>query len=137
MGGFDGLNNIELTSGISIKNLGKMKLEDYREFVSTVDVAVSLMMAPHPNYPTLEFASSGAAVVTTRYDIKQDLSNYSKNIIMADISPESISGAINKAASLSIKERISNSSASNIPTSWVEAMEEPLDNILTKLGISI
>ncbi len=133
MAGQDKIPDIELSSGVIVKNLGKMELGAYREFVSTVDIAISLMMAPHPNYPTLEFASSGAAVVTTRYDVKQDLSNYSKNIVMADITPESISGAIRTAAAMDRETRLKNAKASHIPQNWEATLSKPLDAIIKKL----
>lgn len=97
MAGEDTLPDIKLTSGAVIRNKGKMKMEDYVNFSKTIDIAVSPMMAPHPNYPTLEFSSIGTQVVTTRYSNKQSLANYSDNIIMCDTDTESMAGAIRKA----------------------------------------
>jgi hypothetical protein len=133
MAGQDHLPDVELSSGVVVKNLGKMSLEDYKRLVQTVDVAISLMMAPHPNYPTLEFASAGAAVVTTRYDVKQDLSNYSKNIVIADISAESISGAIRVAAEMKYADRLKNASESQIPDSWHRTLSSSLDKTLKSI----
>jgi hypothetical protein len=135
MAGQDQLPDMELSSRVTVKNLGKMDFEDYKKFVRTVDVAVSPMMAPHPNYPTLEFASAGAAVVTTRYDVKQDLSRYSDNIVMSDITIESMSGAIRKAAGISRAERLKNADASvaTISNDWEKAFDKPLDAVIKKL----
>jgi len=82
MAGQNNLPDIVLSSGAVIKNKGKMSMEDYIEFSKTVDLAISPMMAPHPNYPTLEFASIGSMVVTTKYANKESLDKYSKNIII-------------------------------------------------------
>ncbi len=133
MAGQDNVPDLELSSGVVVKNLGKMDFAEYQAFVGTVDVAVSLMMAPHPNYPTLEFASTGAAIVTTRYDIKQDLSQYSKNIFMADITPESIAGGIRAAASLDAETRAANAAASHVPSDWNKTLDKPLEATIKKI----
>lgn len=133
MAGQDMVPDVRLSAGVTIKNLGKMSMKDYVDFSRTIDVAVSLMMAPHPNYPTLEFASLGAAVVTTKYANKQDLSNYSKNIIAADISEESIAGAINLAARKTNAEREKNTKAARIAKDWHEALDGPIAAVLDKL----
>jgi hypothetical protein len=127
--GQDNLPDIKLGSGMVIKNLGKMPMEEYVRFSKTVDVAVSPMMAPHPNYPTLEFASIGAAVVTTRYANKHQLDNYSKNIVMSDIGVESLAGAIKVAADISHKDREKNLTENNIPHSWADSLDDVLERI--------
>jgi hypothetical protein len=133
MAGQDKIPDIKLSTGIAIHNLGKLSMEEYTEFMRTVDVAVSPMMAPHPNYPTLEFASVGAAVVTTKYKTKQDLSNYSKNILMADLSAKSIADTIVAASKLSYENRIANARTANILSSWDGNLAEVLATIAKKL----
>lgn len=133
MAGQDGVPDVELSSGVKVKNLGKMSVDDYIEFSKTIDVAVSLMMAPHPNYPTLEFSSIGTAVVTTKYSNKTDLSNYSKNIITSDIGIESIAGAIKKASELSYEDRVHNIKSNSIPTSWQESLDEVLGKVIKSI----
>jgi hypothetical protein len=125
MAGQNNLPDIKLSSGIVIKNLGKMKMQEYINFSKSVDIALSPMMAPHPNYPTLEFASIGAQVVTTRYANKTDLTRYSDSITMADTSANSIAGALNIAA-----KQINKKTVSNILTSWDIALDETISTIL-------
>lgn len=135
MAGDDDLPDIKLTSGPTIRNKGKMAMEEYLDFCATVDLAISPMMAPHPNYPTLELSSIGAQVVTTRYANKTDLSNYSPNIVMCDIDVESMAGAINQAA-LNItslghrKKAVKNSS---LPLTWHESLDAVLKRIEQEL----
>ena len=129
MAGQDNLPDIQLSAGVTIKNLGKMSMSEYIEFCKTVDVAISPMMAPHPNYPTLEFASTGAMVVTTRYANKQNLDRYSKNIIMADTSLDSLAGAINIAVNTDKKTRQKNLTGSNISSSWHTSLNTTLGEI--------
>jgi GT2 family glycosyltransferase len=117
--GQNDLPNIKLKSGHTIKNLGKMDLADYYKFAESVDVAVSPMLAPHPNYPTLELASLGAGVVTTKYETKHNLSRYASNIILADPTIDSMADAI-------IKARFIKPSTSKIGTGWNKNLADPL-----------
>lgn len=125
MAGQDNLPNLKLTSGVAVKNLGKMDMKDYIEFSKTIDIAVSPMMAPHPNYPTLEFASIGSMVVTTKYANKVDLSGYSPNIVMADIDAESMAGAINHAAK-QLEKAGREKQACSLPADWHQSLDKPL-----------
>lgn len=133
MAGQDSIPDINLPARLKVKNLGKMSMQDYVDFSKTIDIAISPMMAPHPNYPTLEFASIGSAVVTTKYDNKQDLSRYSKNIFVSDTSVKSIAGAINLAAKTTYEDRLANLEKNNIPASWNESLDETISKILKNL----
>jgi glycosyltransferase involved in cell wall biosynthesis len=130
MAGQDNLPDVALPSGVKVRNLGKMSMEDYIAFSKSVDIAVSPMMAPHPNYPTLEFASIGTAVVTTQYENKKDLSNYSKNIFTVKNSVEEIAKAIVKAAKMSHKQRVENAKNGSISTSWQESIDDAVAGVL-------
>jgi hypothetical protein len=131
MAGQDNLPDIVIAPDLKIKNLGKMSVEAYISFSKSVDVAVSLMMAPHPNYPTLEFASIGSAVVTTKYESKNDLSVYSRNIFMAEINLDSLMGNILEASNLSFETRIDNLKYNNIRGDWNVALDNLIKNIST------
>ncbi len=133
MAGQDNIPDIKLTSGGVIENLGKMSMDEYTELLKTIDVAVSPMMAPHPNYPTLEFASMGAAVVTTKYETKQSLERYSKNIIMSDLNPQSLKAAIVEAANLSYEERMSRLKDNHIADNW----DKQFEVVLAKLDETV
>lgn len=133
MAGQDKVPNITLSSGLIIENLGKMSLDEYYDFIRTVDVAVSPMMAPHPNYPTLELSSIGAAVVTTKYEYKNDLSRYSKNIIMSELTVGDIADAVVQAASMPYQTRIANAEASTIPTDWNSSLDPMLLTVILRL----
>ncbi len=134
LAGQDKIPTITLSSGMKITNLGKMSVKDYYKFARSVDLTISPMMAPHPNYPTLELASIGSAVVTTKYENKQDLSKYSDNIFMADLSLESIIEATLKASKLSHKQRLENAKASHILDSWNDALDKPIEVLLKKFS---
>ena len=129
MAGQNNLPDISLSSGVKIKNLGKMNMKEYIDFSKSIDVALSPMMAPHPNYPTLEFASIGTSVITTKYANKKSLSNYSENIYMSETNAESIANAIKLAASKSYTDKIRSLDNNSILGDW----DTSLDNIIDKL----
>lgn len=131
MAGQDSLPNIKLSSGAVITNKGKMKMSDYIAFSKTIDLAVSPMMAPHPNYPTLEFSSIGTQVVTTRYANKKDLSNYSPAITMCDIDTESMAGAIRVAAEAVTSQ--TDSKTTTLPKSWEDSLDDVVAKVLANL----
>lgn len=133
MAGQDKVPDIVLSTGITVQNAGKLSMEEYCEFMRTVDVAISPMMAPHPNYPTLEFASVGAAVVTTKYEAKQSLNTYSKNILLADVDINSIAAKIVEASNMPFVTRIRNLDTNSIGDSWHDCLKDPLMKIVTQL----
>jgi hypothetical protein len=128
MAGQDNINNIQLESGIVAKNLGKMDIDEYYQFARTIDVAISLMMAPHPSYPPLEFSSIGAGVVTSAYETKQDLSKYSKNIFVSK-NYNDLSDLIIKASKLSYEDRIKNTQSSIIGADWKKSLKDVIEKV--------
>ena len=48
--------DIELPNGLVLHSLGKIAWNDYPRFVASVDLALSLMLSPHPSHPPLELA---------------------------------------------------------------------------------
>lgn len=125
--------NIELSNGLKIKNKGKMPLEEYYKFVQTIDVAISPMLAPHPNYPTLEFSSIGATVVTTKWETKQNLDNYSKNIFMCEPTIEDMANKIIDAITKPIDEVSKDAKNNNLNTDWNISLKTPIKEIVKKL----
>ncbi|QEZ47542.1 glycosyltransferase family 4 protein [Cupriavidus oxalaticus] len=121
--------NIQLESGVVIRNLGKLSLDEYDEVKLKADVALSLMMAPHPSYPPLELALAGAAVVTSRYGPKQDLTRYSENILCVAPNLESMIDAIVHAAQMTEAERVRNAARTVLPVDWQSAFAQCLDQL--------
>lgn len=130
MAGQDGVANILIDGGITVQNLGKMSHADYYEFAKTVDVALSLMMAPHPSYPPLELSSIGAAVVTTQYETKTDLTRYNKNLLCCPITPSDLRSGMLKASKMTYETRIKNAKSSTLHADWGKS----LDSIIKKLS---
>lgn len=97
----------------------------YGEFIRSVDVGMCLMATPHPSYPPLDLAASGAVVVTNRFGLKQNLSRYSENIILADADVDSLVVALGAAAQLAENEsmRKSRFHRNGLTRSWSENLE--------------
>lgn len=130
--GASDIPNIKLKSGHTITNLGKMEIEEYYEFTQSVDIALSPMLAPHPNYPTLELASVGAIVVTTKYKTKTNLDNYSSNILLCEPTIEDMAKKLIDASNVlsgNKKSELDN----NIMSNWTKNLEEPLNRVIEKL----
>lgn len=131
--GDDSAPNIEIMPGVVAKNMGKMSISDYASLAGTIDIAISLMLAPHPSYPPLELACSGAAVVTNSYGIKKDLSFYSKNLFVADLNQKSLLETLKKARDLSKESRYLNAERSTLAKNWSEALDGPVAKLLKQV----
>ena len=105
-----------------------MSWSEYADFAGTVDLALSLMYTPHPSYPPLDMAASGAVVVTNRFGNKMDLSGYSENIICSELHVEALVDAIRAGVTLSQSpSRLSNFERNGLQHSWDEALGPTLD----------
>lgn len=131
MAGSNDVPQLQLSCGLIVEHLGKMSLEDYRMILHTVDVAVSPMLSPHPNYPTLEFARAGARVVTTSWRTKTDLSRYGGKIDVVPATVEDLALAIERACrdcSPTVDDGVNDF---RLGTSWTEALQ-PASNELAR-----
>ena len=70
---------------------------DYVKLVRRMDVGLCLMDTPHPSYPPLDLAASGAVVVTNQHGSKTSLASYSNLIICDDSSIEGLKRGIAEA----------------------------------------
>lgn len=77
----------------------KMPLEAYERFMSSIDVGVSLMLAPHPSVVPFEFAATGAVVVTNTYENRseRDLQGICPNIVPCRPTLEGVETALRTA----------------------------------------
>jgi hypothetical protein len=116
---------LALACGCEPVLLGTMAWDEYATFLRTVDLGVYLMATPHPSYPPLDLAASGGVVLTNRFGSKTDLSDYSENIILADLDVESLLEGLRQALALTqdSERRERNYAASGLGRSWGEAFE--------------
>lgn len=78
-----GVPPIDFGEGVRVQRLEHLDWSAYASLCGSVDLALSLMYTPHPSYPPLDLAASGAVVVTNSFGNKQDLSAYSPLILCA------------------------------------------------------
>ncbi len=98
---------------------------DYAALAGTMDVALSLMYTPHPSYPPLDLAASGAVVVSNRHGPKTDLSSYCGNILLADLTVPSMLQALRDAMALALDEpeRQRRWEARGLQQDWTQALD--------------
>jgi hypothetical protein len=99
---------------------------EYLDFLSSIDIGMSLMATPHPSYSPLDLASAGAIVITNKHGKKENLDEYSKNIICCDPTEEDLLQGIEKALRLiNMPEQVaSNFAGSSMVSSWQECLFE-------------
>ena len=85
--------------GTPARCISGLNWKDYAELIGGVDLALSLMYTPHPSYPPLDLAASGAVVVTNRFGNKTDLSASCGNIITADLTVPAMLEALREGIS--------------------------------------
>lgn len=125
---------IIFNNGYQAKDLGLMSWEKYGEFLSTVDLAVSLMYTPHPSYPPYDVACSGGVVLTNQCLNKLDFPEC-KNILMADLDKDEFVTKMKDAIKLAtdMKQRKKNYEESAIPRDWVKTLGGVMDFMQEKL----
>jgi hypothetical protein len=102
---------------------------DYAALIRRADVGLSLISSPHPSYPPLDLAASGAVAVTNRFGLKQSLEQYSANIICAEPSTQALTEAISRAVELAAddEQRRRNRSSDGLSRDWHSSLAPVLD----------
>jgi hypothetical protein len=123
--------NVTFGDGYLPQRCEGLDWEAYADLVGTVDLGLCLMYTPHPSYPPLDLAASGAVVVTNKFDNKQDLSNYSRNIICAELNTTASLDALRAGVALAEDKetRARNFAANGLSTDWAESFEPILQTL--------
>lgn len=103
---------------------------DYAALAGRVDVALSLMYTPHPSYPPLDLAASGAVVVTNRFGNKTSLSHYCGNILTADLTVPALLQALREAIALADDdaERQRRFEQRGLQTDWAQSLASVVEH---------
>ncbi|MBN3763252.1 hypothetical protein [Burkholderia sp. Ac-20365] len=104
---------------------------EYADLAGTIDVGLSLMSTPHPSYPPLDLAASGAVVVTNRFGNKTDLSEYSSNLICADLDRDALVEGLRLAVALSSNTQLreQNYRSNRLVDDWQQAFSGVIKNL--------
>ena len=115
---------------------GPMAWSEYAAFVRRMEVGLCLMYTPHPSYPPLDLAASGAVVVTNRFGRKRDLACYSANILCVDADVPSLVAALRDAVALAANPaaRDANLARSGLQRDWSISMAPALDRLIAWAG---
>ncbi len=120
-----------LPRGVRPRVVNYLPWPEYAELVRRIDVGLSLMYTPHPSYPPLDLAASGAVVVTNRFGSKVDLSCYSPNILCVEPSIDALVAGLRRAVALA-EDRATcaaNATQFGLPRDWVTALAPVLDHV--------
>lgn len=115
-------------NGIAPYRFENLAWADYAALVRKMDLGLCLMYSPHPSYPPLDLAASGAVAVTNHFGVKQNLDMYSKNILCRDPSVDGLIQGLADGAELAANQarRMENYRGSAILRDWNISFEEIL-----------
>jgi glycosyltransferase involved in cell wall biosynthesis len=122
---------VKLPGNVAPQFSQNLDLQEYAKLLRSMDLGLALNLTPHPGYPTLELAASGAAVVTNTYQNKKSLDQYSANILCAEPSVEELVGAIKEGIKLASnsEKREQNYANNKIGRSWQQSFETIFKNL--------
>ena len=111
--------------------------QQYGQLVRGADIGLSLMATPHPSYPPLDLAASGALVVTNRYGVKTSLEQYSDSIICADLGVdalvEGIRTAVARAAGRDEAARRQAAASAGLARDWTATLTPMIETLAKDL----
>jgi hypothetical protein len=115
-------------NGISPKRFENLAWADYGALVRKMDLGLCLMYTPHPSYPPLDMAASGAVAVTNRFGAKKNLDQYSENILCRDVGVESLIQGIAEGVQLASdpETRLKHYQNNHISRDWNASFEDVL-----------
>lgn len=116
-----------------VEELPWMDFDEYAKWMRSCDLLVSLMLSPHPSYPPLEAAASGALVVTTAFANKtrERMERLSANLISTAPTLDGITAGIREAiARLVDVDARRHASALFLPADWPAALSRVADRIV-------
>ena len=130
------LPRVRLGGGIVPVYKTPMAWGEYKDFISTMDAGFVLMDTPHPSYPPLDLAATGAAVLTNTHPGKEDLTHYSHNILTAELSRDALVDGLRRLAMLSEDDaaRARNRAADHILRDWETALRPVVDRLAIHLA---
>ena len=122
------LPNLRIGKSYSPRLIENLTWREYGDLVRKIDLGLCLMYSPHPSYPPLDLAASGAVVVTNRFGPKQNLDSYSKNIHCRDADIENLVQGISDGVELTLDKetRVRNFEENGLILDWRESFEKVL-----------
>jgi hypothetical protein len=127
---------VKLPLGIKPTVHDTLPWAEYAALIRRTDLGLSLMATPHPSYPPLDLAASGAVVVTNKDGPKTSLAHYSANILCVEPSLDALVSALGEGAKLAQanSQRAANYAANTIARDWNVALRDVLDYVTRQLN---
>ncbi|CAB3829788.1 rhamnosyltransferase WsaF family glycosyltransferase [Achromobacter denitrificans] len=111
----------------------QMEWAEYSALLQTIDIGLTLMDTPHPSYPPLDLACSGAISVTNSSGLKTDLSGYSKNIICTAPTVDALLEGIVQALNIDRDQRNENLRTARIQQDWNSSLAESIEFLSNRI----
>lgn len=127
--------DLQLPCGAALHRVEGLDWKQYQNLVQEMDAGFCLMDTPHPSYPPLDLAACGAAVLTNACGSKTSLEKYSRNILVANPSVESLVAALRDLEDLALdeKQRAQNLRSDSISRNWQISFAEALEATMGSL----
>ena len=126
----DHIPQFEFDCGVRPKTLPSMQWSDYASFIREMDLGLCLMSTPHPSYPPVDLARSGALVVTNACLNKVDLAFYSPNILVTDFDVDAlVVGLQNQLKKLNESSVAPETHQPSTTESWMGSFEKTFEMI--------
>lgn len=112
-----------------------MAWAEYAALASTVDLGLCLMDTPHPSYPPLDLAASGAVVVTNEHGNKQDLQRYSANVLCVPATCADLVAALGDGVRLALdaEKRDSNFRGNGLGRDWQHNLAPVIEAVVREI----
>ena len=125
--------NIRLASSVNPMTHQDLMWADYARLVRKMDLGLSLMYSPHPSYPPIDLAASGAVAVTNTYRNKQSLRHYSENIVCRDLDVDALVQGLEEGVILArnTEQRLQNYRSNGLLRNWRTSFAPILDGLAT------
>ena len=126
------LGDVTLPRGVKPRVLHALRWPDYAALVRRCDLGLGLMYTPHPSYPPLDLAASGAVAVTNRYGRKRSLTQYSANILCVGGLLESLVEGIAQGARLAadLPTRRRNYVQNGLARDWAASFAPAIERVV-------
>ncbi len=123
--------DLRLPRGARPRLIQGLPWAEYAAMARRMDLGLSLMYTPHPSYPPLDLAASGAVAVTNRFGVKTSLEQYSPNILCADPDVRSLAAALADGARLAgdRERRRANFEQSGLQRDWAESAAAAVERL--------
>lgn len=122
---------VTLTGGHRPQRRENLDWADYAELVGAADLGLCLMVTPHPSYPPLDMAASGAVVVSNRCGPKQDLSALSRNILLCEPERDALVEGLARGAALAADgaQRQRHFREAGLERDWQHSLQHVVDQL--------